>query len=133
MASAASLEAPSARPSPKLMPEHTADTEVPPVPELPVTLGMPGEVADFLRAAEPDDVERAAFDQGMTVRHGPCCTPRVSATPAIPHQPPDPPPRPRPTRMSRPVSAPHARRPSPVWLCRQRGQRPVTLLLADTS
>lgn len=49
--------------------------------ELPVTLDMPGKVADFRRAAELDDAERAALDQGVTVRRGRGCTLRVSATP----------------------------------------------------
>ncbi|MFI8093810.1 hypothetical protein ACIF9R_36835 [Streptomyces sp. NPDC086080] len=43
------------------MPEYTtvghADTSA---PEPPVTLDMPGKVADFLRAAELEPAERAA-------------------------------------------------------------------------
>ena len=35
-----------------LLPEHTAAARGAPAPELPVTLDMPGKVADFLRAAE---------------------------------------------------------------------------------
>ncbi|MEV1069678.1 recombinase family protein [Streptomyces sp. NPDC050263] len=67
-----------------LMPEHTAAVhEDVPAPELPVALDMPGKVADFLRAAELDDAERAALDQGVTVRRGQGYTLRVSAAPAI--------------------------------------------------
>jgi hypothetical protein len=60
-----------------LMPEHTdAGREDAPAPELSVTLDMPGKVADFLHAAE-----RAALDQGVTVRRGQGYTLRVSAQP----------------------------------------------------
>ncbi|MCQ8192669.1 recombinase family protein [Streptomyces rugosispiralis] len=69
-----------------LLPEHTAADPGAPAPELPVTLDMPGKVADFLRAAELDDAERAALDQGVTVRRGQGYAPRVSATPAVHHQ-----------------------------------------------
>jgi DNA invertase Pin-like site-specific DNA recombinase len=66
-----------------LLPDHAAIEEDSPAPELPVTLDMPGKVADFLRAAELDDVERAALDQGVTVRRGQGYTLRVSAVPAV--------------------------------------------------
>ncbi|MDQ1045113.1 hypothetical protein [Streptomyces sp. V4I2] len=62
-----------------LLPQYTAADPGTPAPELPVTLGMPGKVADFLRAADLDDVERAALDQGVTVRRGQGYTLRVSA------------------------------------------------------
>ncbi|WP_242586901.1 hypothetical protein [Streptomyces sp. MST-110588] len=52
-----------------LLPEHVAD-ESAPVPELPVTLDMPGKVAGFLRAAELDDAGRVALDHGVAVRRG---------------------------------------------------------------
>jgi hypothetical protein len=35
-----------------LLPDHAAIEEDSPAPELPVTLHMPGKVADFLRATE---------------------------------------------------------------------------------
>ncbi len=67
-----------------LMPEHTeADHEGTPTPEPPVTLDMPGKVADYLHAAELDDAERVALDHGMTVRRGQGYTVRVSAAPAV--------------------------------------------------
>ncbi|MFF2573605.1 hypothetical protein [Streptomyces sp. NPDC058084] len=47
---------------------------------------MPGKVADFLRAAELDDAERAALDQGVTVRRGQGYILRVSATTAVHRQ-----------------------------------------------
>ncbi|MET8180191.1 hypothetical protein [Streptomyces sp. NPDC005336] len=54
-----------------LVPDHTAiEREDVPAPELPVTLDMPGKVADFLRAADLEPAERAALDQGVTVRRG---------------------------------------------------------------
>ncbi|ANP53131.1 DNA invertase Pin-like site-specific DNA recombinase [Streptomyces griseochromogenes] len=65
-----------------LLPEHTADDQGAPVPELPVTLDVPGKVADFLRAAELEPVERTALDQGVTVRRGQGYTLRVTAVPA---------------------------------------------------
>lgn len=68
-----------------LLPDHTAIEEVPP-PELPVTLDMPGKVADFLRTTELDPAERAALDQGMTVRRGQGYTLRISAVPAVHRQ-----------------------------------------------
>ncbi len=64
-----------------LLPEHTGIEEGSPVPDLPVTLDMPGEVADFLRAAALHDAERAALDQGVTGRRGQGCTLRVTAVP----------------------------------------------------
>ncbi|MFD7104440.1 hypothetical protein [Streptomyces celluloflavus] len=42
-----------------------------------------GKVAGFLR---PADLERAALEQGVTVRRGQGCTLRVTAVPAV-HQP----------------------------------------------
>ncbi|MER7139680.1 MULTISPECIES: resolvase [Streptomyces] len=66
-----------------LLPEHVAATEKTPAPELPVTLDMPGKVADFLRSSGLDDVERAALDQGVTVRRCQGYTLRVSAAPAV--------------------------------------------------
>ncbi|GAA2621509.1 sigma factor-like helix-turn-helix DNA-binding protein [Streptomyces axinellae] len=56
-----------------LMPEHTAADEDSLAPELPVTLDMPGKVADFLRATELKPAERAALDHGVTVRRGQGC------------------------------------------------------------
>jgi len=55
-----------------LLPDQTAIEKDVPAPELPVTLDMPGKVADFLRTAdlEPAErAERAALDQGATVRY----------------------------------------------------------------
>ncbi|WP_244216890.1 resolvase [Streptomyces carpinensis] len=69
-----------------LLPDHTAAEEDVPAPELPVTLDMPGKVADFLRATDLDDVERAALDQGTTVRRGQGYTLRVTAVPAVHRQ-----------------------------------------------
>ncbi|WP_145503696.1 recombinase family protein [Streptomyces sp. CFMR 7] len=66
-----------------LLPEHVAAAEKTPVPELPVTLDMPGKVADFLRSSGLDDVERAALDRGVTVRRGQGYTLRVTAAPSI--------------------------------------------------
>ncbi|MCX5096521.1 recombinase family protein [Streptomyces sp. NBC_00365] len=49
------------------MPQHTtASREDAPAPELPVTLDMPGKVADFLRATEMSDAEPAALDHCVT-------------------------------------------------------------------
>ncbi|MER7734828.1 recombinase family protein [Streptomyces erythrochromogenes] len=53
-----------------LMPEHTVIEEDAPAPELPVTLDMPGKGADFLHAAGLEPAERAALDEGVTVRRG---------------------------------------------------------------
>ncbi|MGW2769191.1 recombinase family protein [Streptomyces sp. NPDC001275] len=67
-----------------LMPEHTAASpENAPPSEMAVTLDMPGKVADFLRAADLEPVERAVLDHGVTVRRGQGYTLRVSATPAV--------------------------------------------------
>ncbi|MFE2943368.1 recombinase family protein [Streptomyces sp. NPDC059255] len=70
-----------------LLPEHTdADREDPQAPELPVTLDVPGKVADFLRAAELEPAERDALDQGVTVRRGQGYTLRVPVAPAVHRQ-----------------------------------------------
>ncbi|MFB4193776.1 recombinase family protein [Streptomyces carpaticus] len=69
-----------------LLPEHTAVDQDVPAPELPVTLDMPGKVADFLRTADLEPAERTALDQGVTVRRGQGYTLRVSATPTVHHQ-----------------------------------------------
>ncbi|MEV0301104.1 recombinase family protein [Streptomyces prasinus] len=67
-----------------LLPEHTAeDQEDVPAPDLPVALDMPGKVADFLRTTELEPAERAALDQGVTVRRGQGYTLRIKAVPAI--------------------------------------------------
>jgi hypothetical protein len=67
-----------------LMPEHTAaDHEDTPAPELQVALDLPGKVADFLRTAELEPAERAALDQGVTVRGGQGCTLRVTVVPVV--------------------------------------------------
>lgn len=70
-----------------LLPDRTAAEEDGPAPELPVTLDMPGKVADFLRATESEPAERAALDQGVTVRRGQGYTLRVSTTRAVHRQP----------------------------------------------
>lgn len=70
-----------------LMPDHIAIAdEDAPAPELLVTLDMPGKVADFLRTAELEPAERAALDQGVTVRRGQGYTLRVTAAPAVHRQ-----------------------------------------------
>ncbi|MFE0732973.1 recombinase family protein [Streptomyces antibioticus] len=69
-----------------LLPDHTASEEGTPAVELPVTLDMPGKVADYLRTTELEPAERAALDQGMTVRRGQGYTLRVSAVPAVHRQ-----------------------------------------------
>ncbi|MGW7672678.1 hypothetical protein ACWGJX_37100 [Streptomyces sp. NPDC054775] len=69
-----------------LLPDHTATEEDAPAPELPVTLDMPGKVADFLRTTELEPAERAALDQGATVRRGQGYTLRVTAVPAVHRQ-----------------------------------------------
>ncbi|MFJ1751829.1 hypothetical protein [Kitasatospora sp. NPDC088134] len=69
-----------------LLPEHVSAAEEGPAPELPVTLDMPGQVAEFLRSAELDPVERAALDQGVTVRRGQGFTLRVTAVPSLHRQ-----------------------------------------------
>lgn len=69
-----------------LMPEHVAAGEGTPAPELPVSLDMPGKLADFLRATEPEPAERAAPDHGVTVRRGQGYTLRVTAAPTVHRQ-----------------------------------------------
>ncbi|MEV6037964.1 hypothetical protein AB0L65_42915 [Nonomuraea sp. NPDC052116] len=65
-----------------LMPDHDAiSQEDTPAPELPVTLDMPGKVADFLRASGLESAERAALDQGVTVRRGQGYSLRITAVP----------------------------------------------------
>ncbi|MDD9375107.1 hypothetical protein M8Z33_00135 [Streptomyces sp. ZAF1911] len=59
---------------------------MPPAAELPVTLDMPGKVADFLRTTDLDAVERAALDHGVVVRRGQGYTLRVTAAPAVHHR-----------------------------------------------
>jgi hypothetical protein len=66
-----------------LLPDRTAADEDGPAPELPVTLGMPGKVADFLRAIELEPAERAALDKGVAVQRGTGYTLRVTAVPAV--------------------------------------------------
>ncbi|MGW2103706.1 hypothetical protein ACWCPX_39775 [Streptomyces olivaceoviridis] len=61
-----------------LLPDHNAIKEDTLAPEVPVSLDMPGKVADFLRTIELEPAERAALDQGTTVRRGraiPCASP----------------------------------------------------------
>ncbi|WP_413800495.1 hypothetical protein [Streptomyces iranensis] len=69
-----------------LMPEHVVADEGTPAPELAVALDMPGKVADFLRATELDDAERAALDHGVTVRRGQGYTLRITTVPAVHRQ-----------------------------------------------
>ena len=69
-----------------LLPDHTAADEDTPALELPVTLDMPGKVADDLRAIELEPAERATLDQAVAVRRGQGYTLRVSATPAVHRQ-----------------------------------------------
>ncbi|MDL4814063.1 hypothetical protein [Actinomadura opuntiae] len=53
-----------------LLPEYTPAGPGAPAPE-PSVVDMRGKVVDFLRAAELDDVERAALDHGpVQLRHG---------------------------------------------------------------
>ncbi|MGW6362184.1 hypothetical protein ACWFR5_45215 [Streptomyces sp. NPDC055092] len=66
-----------------LMHDHTTIEEDTTAPELPVTLDMPGKVAGFLRTTE---LERAALDQGVTVRRGQGYTLRVTAVTAVHRQ-----------------------------------------------
>ncbi|MGV4988101.1 hypothetical protein ACVB8X_28635 [Streptomyces sp. NRAIS4] len=47
---------------------------------------MPGKVADFLRTTELEPAERAALDQGATVRRGQGYTLRVTAVPDMHRQ-----------------------------------------------
>lgn len=68
-----------------LLPERVADQDTPAL-ELPVVLDMPGKVADFLRTANLEPAERAALDQGVTVRRGQGYALRVSAIPAVHRQ-----------------------------------------------
>ncbi|MEE1752923.1 recombinase family protein [Streptomyces sp. SP18CS02] len=70
-----------------LMPDHTAIEGDVSAPELPVALDMPGKVADFLRTAELEPVERAALDDGQAVRRVTGYTLRVTAAPAVHRQP----------------------------------------------
>ncbi|MFC8247715.1 hypothetical protein [Streptomyces chartreusis] len=51
-----------------LTPDHPAPEKNALVPELPVTLDMPGKVDDFLHAANLEPAERAALDRRATVR-----------------------------------------------------------------
>ncbi|MGW2227993.1 recombinase family protein [Streptomyces formicae] len=69
-----------------LLPDYTAADPGAPAPETPVVLDMPGKVADFLRAAELDNAERAALDEGQAVRRGQGYTLRVTAVPAVHRQ-----------------------------------------------
>ncbi|MFH8515243.1 recombinase family protein [Streptomyces gelaticus] len=69
-----------------LMPEHTDASQDTPAPEIAVALDMPGKVADFLRAAELEPAERAALDQGLTVRRGQGYTLRIPAAPSVHRQ-----------------------------------------------
>ncbi|MDI1453628.1 hypothetical protein NHG22_07335 [Streptomyces sp. ATE26] len=70
-----------------LLPNHTAiEQEEIPAPELSATLDMPGKVADFLRTVDLEPAERAALDQGVTVRRGQGHTLRVTAVPAVHHR-----------------------------------------------
>ncbi|MDD1062503.1 hypothetical protein NMG29_30545 [Streptomyces cocklensis] len=69
-----------------LLPDHTAIEEDAPALELPVTLDMPGKVVGYLRAADLEPAERAALDQGATVRRGQGYTLRVTAVPAVHRQ-----------------------------------------------
>ncbi|MER5347647.1 hypothetical protein ABT030_46795 [Streptomyces mirabilis] len=67
-----------------LMPEHVVADEGTPAPELPVALDMPGKVANFLRATELDDAERAAIDPRATPCASPPC-PRSTANSSPAH------------------------------------------------
>ncbi|WP_079044315.1 recombinase family protein [Streptomyces anulatus] len=69
-----------------LLPEHMADERDVLAPKQPVTLDMPGKVADFLRSADLEPAERAALDQGATVRRGRGYTLRMTAVPAVHRQ-----------------------------------------------
>lgn len=64
-----------------LLPHHTASVENALAPELPLTLDMPGTVADCLRITELEPAERAALDQGTTVRRGQGYTLRIAPPP----------------------------------------------------
>ncbi|MFJ5834658.1 resolvase [Streptomyces sp. NPDC093089] len=67
-----------------LLPGHAADAV--PAPELPITLDMPGKIADFLRTADLEPAERATFDHGQAVRRGTGYTLRVTVAPALHRQ-----------------------------------------------
>ncbi|MFJ4633882.1 hypothetical protein [Streptomyces sp. NPDC088847] len=69
-----------------LLPDHSAAEDDAPAPELQITLDMPGKVADYLRANDLEPAERAALDQGATVRRGQGYTLRISAAPAVHRQ-----------------------------------------------
>jgi len=69
-----------------LLPDHTSAEEDIPAPKLLVTLDMPGKVADFLRSADLEPAERAALDEGATVRRGQGYTLGVTAIPAVHRQ-----------------------------------------------
>ncbi|MFE0061395.1 hypothetical protein [Streptomyces sp. NPDC059003] len=69
-----------------LLPKYTAVDPGAPAPETQVVLDMPGKVADFLRAAELDNAERAALDEGQAVLRGQGYTLRVTAVPAVHRQ-----------------------------------------------
>ncbi|RMB85426.1 resolvase [Streptomyces shenzhenensis] len=69
-----------------LLPDHIATEEESSAPGLPVTLDVPGKVADFLRVTELEPAERAALDQGVTVRRGQGYTLRVTAVYAVHRQ-----------------------------------------------
>ncbi|MEV5567000.1 recombinase family protein [Streptomyces sp. NPDC052196] len=66
-----------------LLPDHAVIEEDAPAPELPVTLDMPGKVADFLHTTELEPAEGAALNQGVTVRRGQGYTLRVTAVTAV--------------------------------------------------
>jgi hypothetical protein len=71
--------------SPTSCPTRIAIEEAP-APALPVALDMPGKIADFLRTTELEPAERAALDQGVTVRRGQGHTLRVTAVLAVHHR-----------------------------------------------
>ncbi|GII94226.1 hypothetical protein [Sinosporangium siamense] len=89
-----------------LLPDRTAAEEGTQALELPVTLDMPGKIADFLRTTELEPAERAALDQGVTVRRGQGYTLRVTAASAVHRRLRRTPPAPRPLPVAR-------RRPGP--------------------
>ncbi|WP_256106779.1 hypothetical protein [Streptomyces sp. ODS05-4] len=68
------------------LPDHTAIEENAPAPELPVTLDLPGKIADYLRTTELEPAERAALDQGVTARRGRGYTLGITAAPAAHRQ-----------------------------------------------
>ncbi|MYX07312.1 recombinase family protein [Streptomyces sp. SID8375] len=69
-----------------LLPDHTANEDDAPAPELPVTLDMPGKIAGFLRTTELEPAQQAALDQGVAVRRGQGYILRVTAVPAVHRQ-----------------------------------------------